>query len=236
MRERPILMSGPMVRAILAGTKTQTRRPVKLNASGRAQLGGRNWHLGDPYCVEACPFGQPGDRLWVRETWRVGAWLHPQHDRTCMHHVAVDYAADGFCRREWLECGCSDKLAAQSIEDAENAGLYEDEHGEFKWEVGHSPCRWRPSIHMPRWACRLVLEIVSVRVERVQDIGPCGAAAEGFDTLPEPRADYLDTRRANFAMRGFHRAWDGLYAAKGQGWDANPWVWVVEFKRVEASA
>lgn len=201
MRERPILMNGDMVRAILAGTKTQTRRPVKLNPSGRAVLGGRNWHLDDPDCVKACPFGQPGDRLWVRETWG-------QDEALC---EGVQYRAD------W--------------------GQEAQDHA-----ANHSEWRWSPSIHMPRWACRLVLEIVFVRVERLQEFGPNDAKAEGFDTLPDAdrvrfeEVEHFGVRRANYALREFRRTWNAIYAAKGQGWDANPWVWVVEFKRTEASA
>lgn len=90
MKAHPILMSGDMVRALLAGAKTQTRRVVKLNASGRASLAGRNWHLDDPDCVKACPYGSPGDLLWVRETW-AGAAKRPIHGAPATYF----YRADG---------------------------------------------------------------------------------------------------------------------------------------------
>lgn len=148
-KDKPILMSGPMVRAILEGRKTQTRRLCKLNAAGRVSLGGRNWHTDDPEAVHACPFGQPGDRLWVRETWGVDCCVGLK-DRDCIdlaHAACVVYRA--------------------TDETPDNGQ---------SWAR-----RWRPSIHMPRWASRITLEVVSVRVERVQDISEEDAIAEGLD-------------------------------------------------------
>lgn len=184
MRERPILMSGPMVRAILAGTKTQTRRPVNPQpvfqfgcwfpnrGHKRALHYANQGHFRHGMPRDFSPFGQPGDRLWVRETWG-------QDEALC---EGVQY------RASWPQ---------EEIEHAaENT----------EW-------RWRPSIHMPRWACRLVPEIVSVRVERLEDITEANARAEGF----ESRAAFLAAYRAMYKLPP----------------DANPWVWGVEFKRVE---
>lgn len=183
MKERPILFSGPMVRAILEGRKTQTRRVVKLNASGRAFRAGRNWHLGDPECVKACPYGQPGDRLWVRETWRL-------HDDEESGVVTLKYRADDAHR--FLP-----------------GGVFIDPG----WAYGG----WKPSIHMPRWACRIVLEITGVRVERLQHMDGEDARAEGVSF----HAD-------------FRELWDSL-ASPGARWNDNPCVWVVEFKRAEVA-
>ena len=194
MRERPILFSGPMVCAILAGTKTQTRRPVKLNASGRAYLSGRNWHLGDPKCVKACPYGQPGDRLWVRETFRP---FPPCTEAPNLWNIV--YGAD------------ADQVEREAPKTYRPM-LYNYE-------------RWSPSIHMPRWACRIVLKITNVRVERLQEISEQDATAEGakWDARMYPMSFY------------FKELWDSVYSAKGRGWAANPWVWVVEFRRVSAT-
>lgn len=171
MRERPILFKGDMVRAILAGTKTQTRRPVKLKVGNdnRFDIPGKRtvMNINDPRAVEFCPFGQPGDRLWVRETW---------HSERATHPVFAFYRADG-------------------------------DDGKLIW---------RPSIHMPRWACRLVLEIVSVRVECVGDITEADAKAEGFYN----RLVFL----AEFGR---------IYGLRGR---ATHWVWVVEFKPTEVAA
>ena len=168
MKERPILFGGDMVRAILDGRKTQTRRPVKLDFSGRVRRARRSWHLEDPNAVNACPFGAPGDRLWVRETW------------ACPQTVTY-YRAD------------------------EEALLPRGE-------------KWTPSIHMPRWASRIALEVTAVRVERVQDITEKDALAEG--TIPLDRS----TPREMFA-----EVWQSIYA----NWPTNPWVWVVEFRRIQ---
>lgn len=188
MRERPILFSAPMVRAILEGRKTQTRRVFKLprrmewypDLGGEREgwycdIGGRGWwHVSET----ACPYGAPGDRLWVRETW--GLYQH-QFDHEC-HDVI--YRADD----------------QRPIVD-----------------------RWRPSIHMPRWASHIDLEVTGVRVERLQDISEADAMAEGV-----PEAIPFET--PGFYRQGFHDLWESINGAGS--WDANPWVWVVEFQRI----
>lgn len=186
MRERPILFSGPMVRAILAGTKTQTRRPVKPQPvevrSGYVQFhdeGGARSLNPNEHILEAserCPYGQPGDRLWVRETF------------------ALPYSP------------------------VRSGPVYYDADKHFFMNQKFNYNRLRPSIHMPRWACRLVLEIVSVRVERLKDITIVDAQAEGF--------------RGHGAIIPFIETWERIYGNRGLGCDANPWVWVVEFKRM----
>jgi len=184
MKERPILMSAPMVRALLAGTKTQTRRVVKgraldwLNESGFSPsfVAHPENHL--------CPYGAPGDRLWVRETW---AQNENQLSETSMD-TSIVFRADGEARA--LDNGC------------EKA--------------------WRPSIHMPRWASRITLEINDVRVERLQEISEADALAEGIthSTLNDPRVEY-------------RWLWESI---NGHGsWDANPWVWPITFRRIAAS-
>lgn len=186
MKERPILFSGEMVRAILEGRKTMTRRVIKPQPAGEWAAPGKT----------ACPYGQPGDRLWVRETWRKTNW--------------TDEPNRGEWRVFWR---------ATEKEDSRNNGL------------------WRPSIHMPRWASRILLEVVSVRVERVQDISEEDARAEGVEWQNERPCwvNYLDREDWSPTARdSFRTLWDSINAKRGYGWDANPWVWVVEFKKIEA--
>jgi len=203
MKEKPILFCSNMIRAILEGRKTQTRRIVKPQLDCDMFLA---WQEG----VVKCPFAVA--RLWVRETWRVGAWdIHNQR-------IAVDYNADNSCRREWLEVTEEElflRLWEQSLEDSKNAGIELDEDHGYKWEHGESPCRWRPSIFMPRWASRINLTVKNIRVERLQDITETDAKAEGVQGMT-PILDYT-------------YLWESI---NGKGsWEKNPWVWVVEFEK-----
>jgi hypothetical protein len=203
VRERPILFSGEMVRAILDGRKTQTRRvvlpqPIK-NPGGKYEpsdpvegMDGK-WHFMSGVVSYAhndvrCPFGQPGDRLWVRETF----WT----DDHAPFAPAV-YHADS----DW------------------NPG----------WER-----RWRSPIHMPRCLSRITLEVTGVRVERVQEISEDDAKAEGVLECARRVAGF-DTGCASHVC-GFRQLWSSLNEKRGYGWDVRPWVWVIEFKRVEDSA
>ena len=193
MKERPILFSAPMVRAILSGAKTQTRRVMKVrchsiceNDDGKLWPWSEDVELAEDFW-HPCPFGQPGDRLWVRETW--GALPHMLGG---FQRESLRYRADG---------------------------EYQNEHGAW---------RWRPSIHMPRWASRITLEITDVRVERLQDISGMDAKREGVSVpahIPEDGAD-LD-----YARRGFRRLWEEIHG--GGAWEKNPWVWVIKFKKLE---
>lgn len=223
MKEKPIIFSGPMVRAILDGRKTMTRRAIK----GRDvvyQYGSVMHRVrradGDHMEGMACPYGQPGDHLWVRETWTesIGGQPGTPDDGTRIAY----YKADGM-------------------------------HGEkFRG--------WKPSIYMPRWASRITLEVTGVRVERVQDISEEDAWNEGIEPVwddgdpscyalgawknyefetAHPRKGTKLVREKHELMgyqdpvRSFKSLWDSINAARGYGWDANPWVWVVEFRGVE---
>ena len=208
MKERPILFSGPMVRALLDGSKTQTRRVVKPQPTHFNPVGvPRLAKPVGPNAVITCPYGQPGDRLWVRESW------------------APDPPCDGtWGYTTWAGC-----------REGQIAGVPDRfRHPRFcnyaaNWL--HGPIRWTPSIHMPRWASRITLEITGVRVERLQDISEADAKAEGIEKTPSGfwslygQADVDGT----YSPRSSYRAlWESI---NGPGsWDANPWVWVVEFK------
>jgi hypothetical protein len=194
VKERPILFSGPMVRAILDGRKTQTRRPIKPQPTqiytGPCPLVYPNLPAGerlvakDHWLID-CPFGQPGDRLWVRETFGI---------LTGNGHRTV-YRADGDPEQTFYP---GEKILGM---------------------------KWVPSIYMPRSASRITLEITGVRVERLQEITPHDALAEGVD--PMHRDECPPTEIAQIK---FQKLWDEIYG----NWDANPWVWVVEFRRVQS--
>lgn len=187
VRERPILFSGPMVRAILAGNKTQTRR-VYRPAKGFPCWDGEQYPDGSGsqwMDMGPCPFGAPGDLLWVRETWAA-------------HGPMVVWRAD---------------------------------HPTLDRPV-IAP-RWRPSIHMPKWAARIWLRVTDVRVERVGDISDADAIAEGVG----PFANSLTIDCATTRPRDvFAALWDSLNADRGYDFfGANPWVWVVSFERTESA-
>ena len=209
MRERPILFSGPMVRAILDGRKTQTRRVVKPQPES-VDLDARKIvaYTGGGALLQEnllCPFGGPRDRLWVRETWAP------------------------MCRTADPHCWCADDPARQKNHFVEYRADTNDPYpGEWPAEDarGYADApKWRPSIHMPRWASRLTLEVTGVRVQRLQQITATDVQAEGWRSSTD---DAL--------VPGFAQFWDSLNAARGYGWDANPWVWVVEFTVLAVAA
>ena len=222
MKERPILFSGPMIRAILAGTKTQTRLIVKIPAwvdriddEPHCSLEARGnsfalteWNGDDAKTHEfPCPYGQPGDRLWVREAWAPTNSEHPR--------VRISYQAD--MTSYGLNGGRADELLfPEPIYDGSKVGV---------------PKRWKPSIHMPRWASRITLEIVSVRVERLQSISEADAKAEGVVTCGVCYGKKILPSTAT-ARERFTALWNSLNAARGHGWEQNEFVWVVEFRRI----
>lgn len=196
-----------MVRALLDGSKTQTRRVVKwrgvepglnLNFSGlSAERSGSNWVLSSPTRTSheyrsvpmPCPYGQPGDQLWVRETFR-----------GCRAYEVQGYAPKDWGNKPiWFE--------ADGVPPASSAG----------WAT-----KARPSIHMPRWASRINLEITGVRVECLHDISQQDALAEGYCLPPPPSLD--DPRN------WYRHLWEQINGAGS--WALNPWVWVVEFRRL----
>lgn len=196
MKEHPILFSAPMVCAILEGRKTQTRRVAKAPEDARHDRGGLAWYSPmQGQDTGIYPKYQPGDRLWVRETWT------NDPEGGFAYRATVD--------PNWL--------------DLYSKGL-----------------SWRPSIHMPRWASRITLEVESVRVERLQDISEADARAEGvnkgvfeYDCPARTCGKFWSEQTYR---NGFNILWDDINAKRGFGWGVNPWVWVVGFKRVEETA
>ena len=237
---KPILLSGEMVRAILDGRKTQTRRPLKpqpeingdrINFSFRKGAS----HLNLPFpcsdyslVIMECPFGKVGDLLWVRETF-------------CLEHQVEEDQPPPFDDSRpirWEFAGMES--------DPEGADMWVQPHyratdptPELSYEDsgGEPTVRWKPSIHMPRWASRITLEITDIRIERLQEITEEDAKAEGVLPCPHPLSKtdecldcYLDA--GEYAC-SFLNLWNGLYAKQGLGVDVNPWVWVITFRRVE---
>lgn len=229
MRERPFLFNGAMVRAILAGQKTQTRRVMKQQPAddiapatfpNRSVQGWRSSlpHPHGPTTAHFCPFGQAGDRLWVRETWQ-------HYDWTDDGEPCIRYQADG--ATEWPE----DYSEQEGLRLNDVWAALSDD-ANFAIDGRAADHRWRPSVHMPRWACRLVLEITAVRVERLQAISAEDAVAEGIPSLnDDPRItqqhfDYTSVEAGRFR---------DLWTSTGGDWDSNPWVWVIEFIRVKVA-
>lgn len=225
MKERSILFSDEMVRAILDGRKTQTRRAIKTRGPAKNL---DKWT--ERVRALESPYGRIGERLWVREAWRVGAWR--QDGR-----VAIDYrASPEIIHTPWLypDAEAFENLWIQSTDDCQRSGLKENEHGFFSWNPGCAPTRWRPSIFMRRWASRITLEIVEVRVQRLQDISEADAKAEGVEPGCEECGEIPHHSaclgRNDVYVDSFVYLWNSINARRGFGWHANPWVFALTFK------
>ena len=219
--DRPILFTPENVLKILDGTKSQTRRVAQVPS-----------HYGVEESQESikCPFGLVGDRLWVKESWRVGAWNEEEGT------IAVDYRADNYARREWLTLPDDDgekfnKLWLDTCDELSAKGIEPDEDG-YHWKPGESPCKWRSGLFMPRWASRLTLEITAIKVERVQDISEADAIAEGITGEWVPPGHHSFNGHRASARSGYKALWDSINAKRGYGWEKNPWVWAITFKVV----
>ncbi|EKT7900141.1 morphogenetic protein [Klebsiella oxytoca] len=217
MIERGMIFNAEMVRAILDGRKTQTRRPVKfpvLDKNLGCELAG-NELAGElsagNYLNSA--FGKPGDRIWVRETFQGPLFDYDLMDSYCKD--PTPFEKPEFCVYK------ADGVPAPESYDADD----------------ELHCCWRPSIHMPRWASRILLEITGVRVERLNSIHDVDAMREGIQNLTTcSHADFgiPGVVNAQHPVRAFQLLWESIYGA--ESWKANPWVWVVEFKRIEERA
>lgn len=236
MKERPILFSGPMVRAILDGTKTQMRPVMKPqltikyidlgveNLPGLPTFAFKRRHRSGSWIypnaleqiVEECPYGKPGDRLWVKETWHAGK------------------CADGLKPAE----------LAPRFWKVDNGGLWYPADGTEPKHVITPKGKYRHARFMPRWASRITLEITEVRAQRLQDISEADAKAEGVNSpwsdlkwqggkaLLDRRNPTFDPDKAIGGYRGsFGMLWDTLHP-KEHTWADNPWVWVIKFRVV----
>lgn len=221
MKERPILFSGPMVRAILDGRKTMTRRVIKpqprliepsmrwywekaLDVNGRPLVdASRQWW--EYYGTS--PYGKPGDQLWCRETWAPFI----RGDGGDGYVRLIRFAADG----------------AEIVVPPEHWAWWDKQENKHGY-------RGRPSIHMPRWASRLTLEIEEIRVERLQEISEEDAEAEGVEfTEFWPDAERQEPATGYAAGKyAFHALWDSINSKRGFGWDMNPHIWVIKFRRL----
>lgn len=249
MTDRGILFSGPLVREILADRKTQTRRILRqmlcLNTGGpgRAALRAFDQSTGiatfgdsipdDPCPIDVkCPYGVPGDRLWVRETFAELIAVSPASDQPIeitegerLIEPPTSWS-DSKGRTHWNYDGSVIAYRANSnIEFCDGDGFIGDSA-----DRDDMP-RWRPSIHMPRWASRITLEVTAVRVERLQDISEADAVAEGFHSWRRA-ADGHFYARCRTAVQQFAETWDRING-KRASWELNPYVWVVSFRRMK---
>jgi hypothetical protein len=209
MKERPILFSAPMVRALLDGTKTQTRRIMKPQPIPNEYKPGKHWWScnkvqmmvdvedklqnsieWEGFCADMCPYGKIGDRLWVREAFAYGLCTKEPYAYRATHKPSD------------LEEGWDDKI------------------------------KWTPSIHMPRIASRITLELAGVKVERLQDISEADAKAEGVERHADDGVDYYGPLHNGHVCPkyAFARLWECINGF--DSWSANPWVWAISFKRV----
>lgn len=219
MKERPIFFNSQRVRAVLSGQQSQTRRimksqPVSLGHDNHEgcygidvlsnQLQG-NRVIGMGNLSRHCPYGQPGDRLWVRETWR-GPMIRQQD--------MIEYERSPSLFKSAKYC--------EYRADTRQFSMNDNEHEHFGWQAG---------IHMPRWASRINLEINDIRLERIQEISNDDVAAEGVQSDIHFLNDFFAMRsKVPCSKDAYRKHWAQQYG--GTSWEVNPWVWVIEFTRV----
>lgn len=256
-KQRPILYSTPMVIAVQreVDPKTQTRRTKGLEKINEKPFINYRYdgydsendvHFMEEIGIELyqqvkCPYGKVGDLLWVRETTKVGAWDHEENT------VAFDYkASPELTKTPWVQFDDDekfieftdrlikklDKLGIEPIVDEEN------ECFSYKWEPGQSPFKWTPSIHMPKAAARIWLQITDIKVERLKDISEADAIAEGVEPVDGGYKNYMTEpkmlKKLNYwtkAYFSFLSLWESINGYESS--ELNPWVWVITFKKVE---
>lgn len=250
MKERGMIFNGEMVRALLDGRKTQTRRIMKPQP-GPCPRGGHWWpsnvfktmlHVEEEMqndkggwgglVGDACPFGDVGDRIWVRETWATLG----NEDGCCVDWEGNLCKGDERSAARIYRASCEQRPGDYGLWSIPDDAYWKPHTKEHKFEGA-----WRPSIHMPRWASRITLEITDVRVERLNAISEEDAEAEGIDmeALYDSQDCYDCIADHNMTGRptvtgAFKYLWESIYGE--ESWKANSWVWVIEFKRVEGGA
>lgn len=213
MREGPILFNAPMARATLTDRKNQTRRIMKLRNGQYMPPSQRKDPNGWAQMLRLCPYGQPGERLWGKENYRT----YKGFDHESM-----------LTMQERLSCNDYEMRILAPIH-------YEADGGRRNWNATDaSPGRLRPSIHMPRWASRMTLEVLNVRVERLQDISEEDAVAEGIEKTEAgfwSLYGQAETDGTYSPIASYRALWSSINGP--ESWDANPLVWAVNFKRIE---
>ncbi|ENZ8364424.1 hypothetical protein ACHA6J_005015 [Klebsiella pneumoniae] len=242
MTERGMIFNGEMVRALLSGRKTQTRRIVKgtdgavkfckewdINGKEVFVVLGEKDHTGMNPVLGAisCPFGAVGDRIWVRETWATLG----NEDGCCIDWEGNLCKGGERSAARIYRASCKQRPGDYGLWSIPDDAYWKPHTKEHKFEGA-----WRPSIHMPRWASRILLEITDVRVERLNSISQEDAQAEGLE-LTGWRPTYSDPDSGGEVMTpydNFAELWSSIYG--DESWKANPWVWVISFERVEGGA
>ncbi|WP_370685313.1 hypothetical protein AB9Q07_17875 [Klebsiella quasipneumoniae] len=237
MTERGMIFNGEMVRAILEGRKTQTRRVMKVqpesnqlglllitDSTKRSDISKYHWaesnatgnHVRSK--LFSCPFGAVGDRIWVRETWAILG----NEDGCCIDWEEKLCKADERSAARIYRASCEQRPGNYGLWSIPDDADWKPHTKDYQYEGA-----WRPSIHMPRWASRILLEITGVRVERLQSI-TLG------DICKEVGCGLYDFRPATYGFQVWEELWKSIYGA--ESWNTNPWVWVIEFERVEGGA
>ncbi|BDH46426.1 hypothetical protein TUM12370_24700 [Salmonella enterica subsp. enterica serovar Choleraesuis] len=234
VKERGMIFNAEMVRAILDGRKTQTRRIISdrhIHLIDAASQVGECYPLesgvdhgnSQSYYREHCPFGKPGDRIWVRETWsQLG-----NEDGCAINWNDELVKGGGPEAARIYRASCEQKPGNYGLWSIPDDAFWKPHTDSMEFEGA-----WRPSIHMPRWASRITLEITDVRVERLNDISQSDALSEGMP-VSHPSIDSVSRSLGypDFSRSAFAQLWQSIYGE--ESWQANPWVWVIEFKRVE---
>lgn len=234
MKERPILFNIEMINAILDERKTQTRR-----LKGIADLDlfncrwdGMRWqrHMGYPvgHIDIPCPYGEVGDRLWIRETWAPTMFLEDgvtiqYKDGTELFYNHPEEMND-WHEREWIRHSNFFKSQGVKYDDSLSYdGQWVEPESGWPFE------KWHPSIFMPKFVARIWLEILQVSCERLQDITLTDSLSEGID----PDAELNNYGTGSKYRDSFAALWDSINKKRGYGWNKNPWVWVIKYKRMQ---
>ncbi|WP_239613688.1 hypothetical protein [Raoultella ornithinolytica] len=250
MKERGMIFNGEMVRALLDGRKTQTRRPIKWRQTRATEIAEREDGSKWPWSEDEenvcdywhpCPFGAVGDRIWVRETWAILG----NEDGCCIDWEEKLCKADERSAARIYRASCEQRPGNYGLWSIPDDADWKPHTKDYQYEGA-----WRPSIHMPRWASRILLEITDVRVERLNAISEEDAQREGvhtevwdqtvvarnyaaidefFQFWSEDMPHYVEMNQLH--QSSFRSLWESIYGE--DSWKANPWVWVIEFKRCD---